>query len=699
MLGTVAATLWATGFFSNARSGQQAASQEPKLPQSKPSAEPPNESRKVRVFKEKVAHFIDEARAGAKLLTLPLSSLDEARTKSKQITDLYTHLSDVPPEIDSTGEVAKKLNGINTLFGVGELAVKLRTDNAHHGYRDLFNKSHEECKDIADNVRKLADEIESKVGLATDRDLTPVPLSPQAKAPSPPPKGKPERTDADKEGPAPGKQSGPAPSAIQSGRTGAAAYDVFPEPWRSRFVQHWEEEVEATRKSIRGGQAVAKNRTRLAVLERNDPPHFGNHGAQYPLDEWKVGDSGWCRRRPLIIQVLPPDQVLIGEEGGTALVLLKVSSTAGLLAGKPFVLDDVVTLVTGTTTYKTATGGTKTVLTAELVNPASLKKQEVVKLPQPEGDAKAPAQPVPAQPVPAQPVPGQQYGPVPSLVRWGKTGATAYDLFPEPWRARFIKQWEAEVSRAKHLLEAAEQRVRDAEKAYARDQAVQLPNGRRLALDREEIAAAKKAVEDGRESVARLERNDPPYFASKEERQTAEFAALPPAEQKGRLAEQERQRAAEEERKKQKAARVQKLKEGLTEWEQRYVTACERGGASARLRELLVYGRSPLASLRTGDYGRLTFRDGDSDVVVKQVVSGSEMLAYEHRIGDQPDLFWLEGVSTQDIVDGVMISLKDCILMVAGTKTYPTALGTKTVKRLVVVNTKRVNKVLDELGL
>jgi hypothetical protein len=180
---------------------------------------------------------------------------------------------------------------------------------------------------------------------------------------------------------APDKAVKPDPGAAESSAAptmarGAAAYDVFPEPWRGRFVRHWEQEVEDTRNSIRGGQAVAKNRARLADLERNDPPYFGNHGAQYPLDEWKVGDYGWCRRRPLILQVIPPGQVVLGEKAGIPLVLLKVSSTAGLAAGRPFVLDDVVTLVTGMTTYKTATGGTKTVLTAELVKPDSLKKKE-----------------------------------------------------------------------------------------------------------------------------------------------------------------------------------------------------------------------------------------------------------------------------------------------------------------------------------
>jgi hypothetical protein len=325
--------------------------------------------------------------------------------------------------------------------------------------------------------------------------------------------------------------------------------------------------------------------------------------------------------------------------------------------------------------------------------PDSLKKKEVIKLPQPEADAKAAA-----QPVPAQPVPGQQYGPVPSLVRPGKTGAAAYDAFPEPWRSRFIKEWEGEVTRAKNLLGAAEQRVRDAEKAYARDQAVQLPNGRRLALDREAIAAAKKAAEEGQDRVAGLEKNDPPYFTSNKERQKAEFAALPPAEQEGRRAEKERQQAAEEERKRQKAARVEKLTAGLTEWERRYVAQCEPGGRG-RHRRLQVNDWYPLASLRTGDYGYLTFGQNDFDVVVKQVVSGSEMLVCEHRTPPAVDWFWVEGVSTEDLTDGVIVSLEKHVLMVAGTKTYATALGTKTVKRLVVVNTRKVREVLAELGL
>jgi hypothetical protein len=136
-------------------------------PPTRPS-DPPKESRKVKTFREKVAKFIEEARAGAKLLTVA-PSLDEIKAKSVQITDLYTHLPDVPPEIDSTGDVAKKLKTTMGSFAVAEFDLKLsnQAERSMTGAEllDFMKKTHDECHKIADEVNRIADEIESKASL------------------------------------------------------------------------------------------------------------------------------------------------------------------------------------------------------------------------------------------------------------------------------------------------------------------------------------------------------------------------------------------------------------------------------------------------------------------------------------------------------------------------------------------------------
>jgi len=53
----------------------------------------------LQAFREKVAHYLEEARIGVKLLTLA-PSLADAREKSRHIRDLCTRLPDIPPGVD-----------------------------------------------------------------------------------------------------------------------------------------------------------------------------------------------------------------------------------------------------------------------------------------------------------------------------------------------------------------------------------------------------------------------------------------------------------------------------------------------------------------------------------------------------------------------------------------------------------------------
>jgi hypothetical protein len=86
---------------------QTATTPEPKPTEPNPSPEPPKDDPRLQAFREKVAHYLEEARIGAKLLTLA-PSLADAREKARHITDLYTRLPDIPPEVDPTGKVAER---------------------------------------------------------------------------------------------------------------------------------------------------------------------------------------------------------------------------------------------------------------------------------------------------------------------------------------------------------------------------------------------------------------------------------------------------------------------------------------------------------------------------------------------------------------------------------------------------------------
>ncbi len=121
------------------------------------------ESPKVQILKEKAAHYLAEARAGAKLLGLGVS-VKQARDKSEQITDLYTHLPDVPTDLDLTGEIATRLKNINGSFAVAVEAVKLRDSSAGLGAA-LLTKIEKQIEKTASDIKGFADEIEAKLGL------------------------------------------------------------------------------------------------------------------------------------------------------------------------------------------------------------------------------------------------------------------------------------------------------------------------------------------------------------------------------------------------------------------------------------------------------------------------------------------------------------------------------------------------------
>jgi hypothetical protein len=153
--------------------------------------------------------------------------------------------------------------------------------------------------------------------------------------------------------------------------------------------------------------------------------------------------------------------------------------------------------------------------------------------------------------------PPKEYGPVPSLVIPGKTGAAAYDTYPEPWRTRFVEVWKDKVRNAEDQVARNAEQLREIEKLVeeADERCNELASDRyarfryEAAIEtharlRKGVAPAQQRLSAAKVDLRRVRKNDPPYFASDEEKQEAEFAALPPEEQEGRKAEAARRAEA-----------------------------------------------------------------------------------------------------------------------------------------------------------
>jgi len=214
-----------------------------------------------------------------------------------------------------------------------------------------------------------------------------------------------------------------APAQDSPANTGAAAYDDFVEPWRSRFIKHWEKEVESVKsylakkpkitprsasirtakernltteqikairlkeareRAVRDRQAA---KTRLEKLQNNDPPYFGGILQADGLGVGAYGRPEWIDAK--VKQVIDGNQMLVGIEDARTgdsrydtWIMLKCS-TVGITDGKFWrggqwkaVTGSELLVVTGTTTYPTAAGGTKTVFTIEPLRLDSLKKKK-----------------------------------------------------------------------------------------------------------------------------------------------------------------------------------------------------------------------------------------------------------------------------------------------------------------------------------
>jgi hypothetical protein len=174
---TIAATLWATGFFARGKSESYVESHqlnpaptevkqvatvaaEPAKPPPAPPVITAKPDPKVEAFKQKVANYLEEARVGAKLLKMA-PSLADANEKSRHITDLYTRLPDIPEGLDPTGKVDERLKNINGSFAAAAVFVKLGLDFQRLNATEEWKKIYEvQLPGVAKEVNDFASEIE-----------------------------------------------------------------------------------------------------------------------------------------------------------------------------------------------------------------------------------------------------------------------------------------------------------------------------------------------------------------------------------------------------------------------------------------------------------------------------------------------------------------------------------------------------------
>jgi hypothetical protein len=129
----------------------------------------------------------------------------------------------------------------------------------------------------------------------------------------------------------------------------------------------------------------------------------------------------------------------------------------------------------------------------------------------------------------------------------------------------------------------------------------------------------------------------------------------------------------------------------LSEWERRYAVWRAGGGKVGDLKEFEL--SAELYGLRgrypTGSFGR------QRGFWVIQIIDRKTVLASLSGLGRGQGPVWIDGLDTSEAIDDGYIESRDCIFAIAGTKTYRTTTGgSRTIRRMVVVNTPAVDAVL-----
>ncbi|MGD0900381.1 MAG: hypothetical protein ABR915_21320 [Thermoguttaceae bacterium] len=202
--------------------------------------------------------------------------------------------------------------------------------------------------------------------------------------------------------------------------TGATAYNDLKEPYHTKLLNAWREKVSDIKKEIQRGEKSSGHITadmgtvppsrpgmsrsdllkqrkaytqslndskkaytqrlndlkkELKQLEINNPPYIPYIGE---LRNWSVGDYGRAAvRKATIVQIVGKTQMLVRllqiRDDHAATIMLSGFSTEGLTDDSDVDISQPIQ-ITGTTTYNTVIGGTKTVLVAKPLDLESLKR-------------------------------------------------------------------------------------------------------------------------------------------------------------------------------------------------------------------------------------------------------------------------------------------------------------------------------------
>ncbi|VTT98360.1 unnamed protein product [Gemmataceae bacterium] len=128
----------------------------PSLPDVKVAA--PTDEAAARAYRDRVAAFLEEARSGAKLLTLSPGA-DEVRRRADRVTELLAQVPHAPAGTDPGGETADRLRRIREAFESARLQLAAADTRDAAAARRLYQ---DRLPALAGSILSLSGEAEAR---------------------------------------------------------------------------------------------------------------------------------------------------------------------------------------------------------------------------------------------------------------------------------------------------------------------------------------------------------------------------------------------------------------------------------------------------------------------------------------------------------------------------------------------------------
>jgi hypothetical protein len=123
----------------------------------------PTDEAATRAYRERVSVYLEEARSGAKLLTLSPGP-DEVRRRADRIAELLAQVPPAPAAPDPGGETADRLRRIREAFESARLQASATDPRDAAAVRRTYQ---DRLPTLAATVQSLAGEAETKVSRGT----------------------------------------------------------------------------------------------------------------------------------------------------------------------------------------------------------------------------------------------------------------------------------------------------------------------------------------------------------------------------------------------------------------------------------------------------------------------------------------------------------------------------------------------------